>query len=608
MSFESCNLDFSNAGFYRIVGENKNKDDNSKSNGSGKSAIWEALIWCLTGTTIRGSKDVIRHGEEKCQVSVEFSSDNDQYTITRTKENNKSNLFIIKNGCDVSGKGIRDTEELLLQHLPNLTPSLINAIIILGQGLPMRFTNNSPSGRKEVLEQLSRSDFMIEDLKNRVSSRKDVLYAKIQARKNELIKLNTEFDILEAQAHKTRVELDDVNSTDFDLLISERDELAEKSNNDKKLAEDIFSKYGKPISQVALDWTNEKFNLANKYNEKKNNISNSCAEESEPTLSAIRETEASIKYKNDEIKKLKSITDVCPTCGQKLPNVHKVDTTNLENEVKNLYEKLNELKNTLNDINNIWSVRADLAKEAYNSDLANIENKISEVNQDQYKFEFLQQEEEKFNKRIEEINNILESKDSKITELTNKLNEFSTRTEEIRSKANEKDQEVADLESRLNIQKEFDSALKRDFRGILLTNCINYIDTMAKEYSKVIFGTNLIKFELSGNNISISYNDKEYESMSGGEKKKVDIIIQFAIRSMLCKYLGFSCNILVLDEIFDELDNLGCQKIVDFITNTLIDVNNVYIISHRADLDIPSDKTITIQKDENGISSVIQQA
>ena len=131
---------------------------------------------------------------------------------------------------------------------------------------------------------------------------------------------------------------------------------------------------------------------------------------------------------------------------------------------------------------------------------------------------------------------------------------------------------------------------------------------MAKEYSKVIFGTNLIKFELSGNNISISYSGKEYESMSGGEKKKVDIIIQFALRSMLCKYLGFSCNILVLDEIFDELDNLGCQKIVDFITNTLIDVNNVYIISHRADLDIPSDKTITIQKDENGISSVIQQA
>ena len=61
MSFESCSIDLLGNGFVKVVGQNNNKTDNSKSNGSGKSAIWEALSWCLTGSTLRGSKDIVRH-------------------------------------------------------------------------------------------------------------------------------------------------------------------------------------------------------------------------------------------------------------------------------------------------------------------------------------------------------------------------------------------------------------------------------------------------------------------------------------------------------------------------------------------------------------------
>ena len=47
--------------------------------------------------------------------------------------------------------------------------------MILGQGMPNKFTNNTPSGRKELLEKLSKSDFMIEDIKNKLSARKNEL-------------------------------------------------------------------------------------------------------------------------------------------------------------------------------------------------------------------------------------------------------------------------------------------------------------------------------------------------------------------------------------------------------------------------------------------------
>ena len=74
---------------------------------------------------------------------------------------------------------------------------------------------------------------------------------------------------------------------------------------------------------------------------------------------------------------------------------------------------------------------------------------------------------------------------------------------------------------------------------------------------------------------------------------------------MLCKYLSFSCNILVLDEITDNLDRYGCEKIISFITEKLSDINSIYIISHRGELEIPYDNQLSIVKEEDGVSRIV---
>ena len=92
--------------------------------------------------------------------------------------------------------------------------------------------------------------------------------------------------------------------------------------------------------------------------------------------------------------------------------------------------------------------------------------------------------------------------------------------------------------------------------------------------------------------------------MSGGEKQKVDLIVQFSIRDMLCKYLNFSCNIIVLDEIFDNLDSIGCDRVINLISTQLSDINSIYIVTHHEDLEIPSDIKWIITKSELGVSTV----
>ncbi|GAI86651.1 unnamed protein product [marine sediment metagenome] len=54
MSFKKASLPLADQGLVLIEGSNLDSDA-SDSNGSGKSALTEALTWCLWGKTVRGT-------------------------------------------------------------------------------------------------------------------------------------------------------------------------------------------------------------------------------------------------------------------------------------------------------------------------------------------------------------------------------------------------------------------------------------------------------------------------------------------------------------------------------------------------------------------------
>ena len=211
-------IEFEDDGFIRVTGINENPDDLAVSNGSGKSSLWEAIVWALTGDTIRGTKQVANiYGEDGTYVELEFDVDSNHYNILRSKDHKeyKTNIRILIDGKDCSGKGIRDSEKLLAQYLPDITASLLGSVIILGQGLPQKFTNNSPSGRKEVLEKLSKSDFMIEDLKSRVTSRKLELHKIIREIEDNILASTTTKNYLQEQIQVSQKALESLDGSDL---------------------------------------------------------------------------------------------------------------------------------------------------------------------------------------------------------------------------------------------------------------------------------------------------------------------------------------------------------------------------------------------------------
>lgn len=56
LSFGESTINLEDRGFCLVSGINRNPKDAAKSNGSGKSTIWNAISFVLTGETLQGLK------------------------------------------------------------------------------------------------------------------------------------------------------------------------------------------------------------------------------------------------------------------------------------------------------------------------------------------------------------------------------------------------------------------------------------------------------------------------------------------------------------------------------------------------------------------------
>lgn len=607
MSFKSADLLLNDRGFVTVVGRNDSVCDNSVSNGSGKSSLWEALLWCLTGDTVRGTKDVVNNkSDEGALVELDFVLNNKQYRVIRSKEHSiyKTNLKIFVDEKDVSGKGIRDSEKILSNLLSDVDAQLLSSVVILGQGLPQKFTNNTPSGRKEVLEKLTHSDFMIDDLKKRVTQRQSILSGRVSDISAKLNGERSREEILARQQAESKSflskSIDDVKEK-LDSYRIEQSKLEE----DVRSIEATKAELSAQISEIQ----EKRLSIKEKGTQEILNLKQRQTELCEPIKASVAELTAQRKQIEKTIKEKKSIKDVCPTCGQRISGVVIPDTADDEKSLQSCNELLSAYNAQIKKINEAFTSEEAELRKTHNDEYSVCTLDINKLQDD------LRRQSNTLNQIDSEILSI----NSKLNAVEAQYNEYQTLykyneeklkqiTEQLAKSENEAsalESELEELNGRLGVVKSFSTALSRDFRGVLLTGLIDYLNNKLKEFSNIVFNSDSVLFALDGNNISIKCNSKEYESLSSGERQKIDVMVQFALRDMLCNYLGFSCNMLVLDEVFDGLDSRGCEKIIDLMSECLSDVSSVFVVTHRQDLAIPSDGTIVVNKDRNGFSRIL---
>lgn len=602
MSFGYAELDLDNQGFVRIDGINNSLIDGATSNGAGKTSCFEAIMWCLQGETIRKSKQVTNiNGDDGAYVELDFTADGTDYKLIRTKDHSKykTNLKIFINGEDKSGKGIRDSEQYLTQYLPELSAQMISSVIILGQGLPMRFTNNTPAGRKEVLESLSQSDFMIEDLKAKLLKRKSVLQDTLNNLNLEQARCQTEKNLIQNIITQTEHQLKNLVVPDVKKLA----EIQINIDNLNRVLSENEAQQG--IYEQTL------YTLMNKSREYQDaKLAEIKAIPNDNELNAKEYSLSNeIKIYRNIIAEKEKVTDVCPTCGQKIKGVVIPDTSQEKIKCEALCAELANVKNEHIKFNNsVDKLRKDIDEKYSKLNKENDENisKIKdliklyqkEIAEVSLNLSELKAKKQSISYAIDTYENNKVEFENRITEKTNRLNELTSN--ELHNQ-----NEIDLIKQKIDIDNKIDIALKRDFRGYLLTNVIDFINSKVNYYCKYFIENGDIKFTQSGNAINVIFNGKDYECLSGGERQKIDIIIQLALRDMMCTFMNFSSNILVLDEITDFMDNQGSNKLINTISSLIQDVSSIFFVTHHTELNLPYDKIITVIKDKTGISKLI---
>jgi DNA repair exonuclease SbcCD ATPase subunit len=606
-SYSHAELDLQNRGFCLVSGQNNYAKDNALSNGSGKTFLLSAICYALTGETVNGVKSNLKNiniDEPDCWVQLEFTYQKDFYNICRIVAP-KSDLRIFRNDIDVSGKGIRESEKKLQDLLPELNKDFIASTLLLGQGMPNKFSSFSPSGRKDLLEKLTKSDFMIEDIKMRLAGRQQELNLKVREFEDSLLANKTQLNNCISQLNKLKANIENQVRPDFDQLISQQSKKLTQAEEQKAQCDVLITNTENKIeilNQRLLVLTSEKAKVSTE------ELSAYNASHSVITTNKTR-IEFDISSTKKEIKKLQSIVDVCPTCGQHIPNVHKPDTSSLETE---LHEYNNALTKVVEELTQCETKHQEYLKQidsAYKDELDVLNKELTDektilhearLKQANY-ISIIDAEKNCYNKLVYDKQNwdsYIQRQQDEIMTLETEITRF-TNIISITSLAKE------DFDQRLAIIKKMDQLTKRDFRGYLLINIISYIDQKAKKYCETVFGTRELTLEINGNALDITYCGKCFDGLSGGEKQRVDLILQLAIRDLLNSYLNLSANILVLDEITDFLDKKSCGAVMQLLEKELNTIESVFIISHHAsDLGISADSELHVIKNENGISEL----
>lgn len=676
-SIGHAKIDLDEKGTVLIKGIN-NYEENTLSNGSGKSSIFEALYFSLFGRTTSGITNVTNRysGSKSYKLVLEFSLDGVEYKITR----DGTKVSILQNGEDISRRNKSDTDTFIRDDILKISPDIFLNIIYLAQGFKSRLSALTAGGRKDQIEEIIGTAEITENFRLEMQSMKEKLNNELNETNNKisynqgtLQQINTNINNYNLEIERIKKEKENQPSKedlqkqikDYNKLISNEKENQDKINKEITEIKDFnhsveveILKIDNEIQSIKSEYQNKINQIVAKFSENTQNLaienSNITSEYNTKILEnnnqiSILNTQ-NTNYNNQIIQNKASIetlktSDTCPTCGRKFDNfdqthliqeIQKLIDNNLENDklIKENNIKIDELQKLNETLNNEKQEKIDKLNQR-GIDLKNKEQEEEKQISDELNLkldELIKQKEEK-QKEIkdssEQLNTLALSKstvtdlEGKIALLNNTINNLKEESTENYEKLikdcntqiikiNEDNEnlqkQISKLEEQIGVATHSISLISREFKNYLLKSAIEFLNNRLDHYSSLLFSneTDKIKFIQDGNKLDIYLGDALFESLSGGEKRKVDIAIMLVQKELANSMSNTYSNILILDEVFDGLDSKAIDIVTEILLTVSKDVNSMFVVSHK-DTIIGHDGMIIVTKGKDRISTVLQQ-
>lgn len=637
-SIERAIVDLANQGTVIVKGINE-YEDKATSNGSGKSSIFEAIIFALFEETSSGEKDVAnRVIDNGYTITLKFEIDNDEYTIVRQCTGSKTSVTFLKNGLDISARNKTDTNKLILNVL-GISKSIFLDSIFLSQNANTNLASLSPTARKERLEILTNTDSTIATFKEQLKE-KQVEYEakcvedqmainKLKGNKEANLKQQSEIqfkinqiqmeienlkqlgDLKEIETQITQIETVQIPTIDNQIAQIDKDiELKEQEIVDlrKQGEENIYLKDEmEKAKQKKLDEWNK-------------------------LDAGINANKISIHYCNQNIERIdKDIiniqnSDKCPTCGRKYDDANDEHINQKIAELNtNKQAELDKIAAINTQNQELASQQESIAEEGKEIGVEII--KVSALVEEHKKIVNTKEQERKalndnkqalyLNKNTCQSNvNALKDKKEKILKTQiRSIDELEEMLQKIATELTMIDSQIETTEKRFNENNDYVGVVKncvqlvtKEFRTFLLQNSLQYLNKLLAQYSNQLFSNagDVIKIEEDDTKLNIKLGNATYESLSGGERTRVNIALLLAQKSLASSIGNISCNLIILDEILGYCDSQAEENVISLLTQELETLESIYMVSHK-EIPIGYDAQLTVLKDKQGLSRVVSR-
>ena len=543
--------------FTEVNFQNNNTNLIIGTNGTGKSTVLDALTFSLFNKPFRKiNKGQLANSvnEKDCLVEVDFEINLKQYRVRRGI---KPNLFeIVVDGTPMHKEADdRVMQKMLEENILKVNYKSFTQIVILGSTNFVPFMQLSGSNRRDVIEDLL--DIRI------FSAMNSLIKDKIKGQKDEIKTLDLSKDNIKDKVEMQTNFINELESQGKQIMDEKRSKI------DTLLCEaEDYVMQNEQLSDDVVDLTREQENVTGakgklkKLNTLKGKMSNKVA-----TLT----------------KEHKFFTEhtVCPTCTQNIEEEFRV------NRIADAQTKAKELQLGYRELE-----EAIQKEEEREHQFTKLTKEITELNNGISKNHTL----------ISGCNRQVRDLESEIQRLTDqhanrnteqeKLAEFNQNLQEVFKKLADKQEEV--------MYHDFAYSLLKD-DGVKTKIIKKYLPLINQQVNRFLqmmdFYINFRLDEEFSESIESPIHEKfSYASFSEGEKMRIDLALLFTWREVARVKNSVNTNLLIMDEIFDSsLDGMGTDEFLKIIRFVIKDAN-VFVISHKADLQDKFESVIKFEK------------
>ena len=515
-------------------------------NGAGKSTMLDALSFGLFGKPHRKiSKGQLVNtiNQKGTLVEVEFSIGKQNYKIVRGIKPNIFEIWVNGNMVNQDSHA-KEYQSMLEKNILMLSHKSFHQIVVLGSSSFVPFMQLAGGSRREVIEDLL-------DI-NMFSKMNSLLKEKMSILKDQISNNSHQINLVDTKINAQKKYLRDLSDISFaqkkeklDTIKTLQDDIRVLNESNAKVTEDVIA--SKSVTTEIVSYGKE--------------------------LTELNEFAATFKNQQKNVVKQAKFfeeNDRCPTCDQ-----------DIDKKLKEYH--LNKCKTKAGTIAS--------ALEMHTSRKDDIEQIIEGLNRKQDNIRSWQSKVDANTQEIMRINRNIDTLNSEVSRIDNETGDLSEANAELETLRTDKE-ELQDNKYKLNEQHSYNQVyaeLLKDtgIKTKIIKQYLPVINQLTNKYLQIL--DFFVHFDLDESfveTIRSRHRDNfSYDSFSEGEKQRIDLSLLFTWRQIAKMKNSVATNLLILDETFDSsLDEEGIENLMKIIS-TLGEDTNVFVISHKSELE-----------------------